>query len=413
MPYTVTLHIYDLSQGIAAQLSKQLLNKEFKAVYHTGVSLHNTEYFFGQGIQTGVPLQTPFGKPIEQRVMGTTSKTVKDIYDWIFSQSTDFSESSYNAMTHNCNHFSSVFLTFLGIQGFPQEILEQPEEFLSTSLGSMFGNMFGGKSNSQPTITNTETPNKEYASLYITDPKVFICDDEDLINYIQVVSENDETKKSLNTILAAYNESQNYKTTFLLGQQNKIALYEVLALISTTSSIENIPEDLTPSNLIPSNETTLIIPFFRYLNNYFCNTKGMIDGRKNIQLFVPLMKEIIVNQDKNIKVAVLRSAFAMSRFFTPSMQKNTQFFEFLLKEAVAYSQQQGKESQICLNLCCGAIGRMLISFSSDAVLANELKLKVSNQLKTEDLKDSKAPCVRDLSKYISLKTGKKDDEEFF
>ena len=64
MPSKVVLHVYDLSQGLASQLSTALLNKEFKAVYHTGVVVYNNEYFYGDGIATGYPGNTPYGKPI-------------------------------------------------------------------------------------------------------------------------------------------------------------------------------------------------------------------------------------------------------------------------------------------------------------------------------------------------------------
>lgn len=72
MPSEVVLHIYDLSQGVAKQLSSALLGKEFKAVYHTGVVVYGIEYFYGAGIQTGHPGMTEFGKPIESKPLGTT-----------------------------------------------------------------------------------------------------------------------------------------------------------------------------------------------------------------------------------------------------------------------------------------------------------------------------------------------------
>ena len=50
MPSEVVLHMYDLSQGIAKQLSSALLGKEFKAVYHTGVVVYGIEYYYGAGI---------------------------------------------------------------------------------------------------------------------------------------------------------------------------------------------------------------------------------------------------------------------------------------------------------------------------------------------------------------------------
>lgn len=50
---------------------------------------------------------------------------------------------TYNPMSHNCNHFSNAFATFLLGSGIPAEILEQPDQFLETPIGKMMGGMFG------------------------------------------------------------------------------------------------------------------------------------------------------------------------------------------------------------------------------------------------------------------------------
>ena len=86
MSSTVTVHVYDLSQGYAQQLSKAVVGKEFKAVYHTGVVVYGTEYFYGAGIDTGFPGATPYGVPIKKVDNGTTTKTLQEIQTWIKEQ---------------------------------------------------------------------------------------------------------------------------------------------------------------------------------------------------------------------------------------------------------------------------------------------------------------------------------------
>ena len=47
----VSVHVYDLSQGLAAALSPSLIGKQIGGVWHTGVVVYGREYFFGGGIQ--------------------------------------------------------------------------------------------------------------------------------------------------------------------------------------------------------------------------------------------------------------------------------------------------------------------------------------------------------------------------
>ena len=57
----VTLHVYDLSNGMAAQFSRQLIGKHIEGVWHTGIVAFNKEYYFGGGISYDPPACTPFG----------------------------------------------------------------------------------------------------------------------------------------------------------------------------------------------------------------------------------------------------------------------------------------------------------------------------------------------------------------
>ena len=47
----VKLLVYDLSRGMASQMSEQFLGQRIDGIWHTGVEVFGNEYFFGGGIQ--------------------------------------------------------------------------------------------------------------------------------------------------------------------------------------------------------------------------------------------------------------------------------------------------------------------------------------------------------------------------
>ncbi|VAI62877.1 unnamed protein product [Triticum turgidum subsp. durum] len=48
--HKVALNVYDLSNGLARQLSTSFLGKPIEAIWHTGVVVYGNEYFVGAGI---------------------------------------------------------------------------------------------------------------------------------------------------------------------------------------------------------------------------------------------------------------------------------------------------------------------------------------------------------------------------
>ena len=71
----ITLNVYDLSNGLAKQVSMALLGKQIEGVWHTGIVIHGKEYYFGSGICADPVGSTPFGKPVKTLDLGTTDKT--------------------------------------------------------------------------------------------------------------------------------------------------------------------------------------------------------------------------------------------------------------------------------------------------------------------------------------------------
>ena len=141
----VSLHLYDLSMGMASTMSLSLLGKQIDYVPHTGIVVGGYEYFFGGGIQMLPPAQVvqAFGmSPIRVIQLGTTTKSTATFHAWINSVRSQFTQATYDLFRHNCNNFSDAAAKFLlDGTGIPSEITELPKVFLETPLGQMLAPM--------------------------------------------------------------------------------------------------------------------------------------------------------------------------------------------------------------------------------------------------------------------------------
>lgn len=138
MTTPVQLHVYDLSNGLAAQLSQQLTGRYFRAVFHTGIVVFGREYFFGGGgIESSLPGRSPYGTPIEQLDLGATEVTPELWREFLAECGESYGVGKYHLLEHNCNTFSNAASNFLLGRDIPPEITALPEDFLRTPLGMM------------------------------------------------------------------------------------------------------------------------------------------------------------------------------------------------------------------------------------------------------------------------------------
>jgi desumoylating isopeptidase 1 len=135
----VTLRVYDLSRGMARQLSPALLGKTIDGIWHTGVLVFGREYFFGGGgIQALAPdvVVARYGmEPVQQVALGDTAVTQPQLESYLRAHAHRFTDATYDLLRHNCNNFSDDVATFLLGRGIPRAILDLPNEALSTPLG--------------------------------------------------------------------------------------------------------------------------------------------------------------------------------------------------------------------------------------------------------------------------------------
>ncbi|CAM8982948.1 unnamed protein product [Rhodiola kirilowii] len=135
--YKVILNVYDLSQGLARQLSTTFLGKAIEGIWHTGVVVYGKEYYFGEGIQDAPAGSTPYGTPLRVVDLGVTH-VPQDVFEQYLQEiSPRFTAENYSLLSHNCNNFSNEVAQFLVGTGIPDYILQLPNEVLSSPMGAM------------------------------------------------------------------------------------------------------------------------------------------------------------------------------------------------------------------------------------------------------------------------------------
>ncbi|KAK1935062.1 Desumoylating isopeptidase 1 [Phytophthora citrophthora] len=148
---SVTLHVYDLSHGMARQLSPSLLGKTIDGVWHTGVVVFGKEFFFGGGgIQAMVPelvVQRYGMHPVRTVALGETSLSLQQFENFLRQNSSRFTDATYDLLRHNCNNFSDEVSRFLVGSGIPQYILDLPNEALNSPFGAMLRPMLENMNN--------------------------------------------------------------------------------------------------------------------------------------------------------------------------------------------------------------------------------------------------------------------------
>jgi len=134
--WPVTLHLYDLSRGLATMLGPMLFSQELEGVWHTGIVVFGKEYYFGGDIFYDHPGHTGFGTPRVVVPLGTTLRQRDELHAFIVDDLKPvFNREAYDAARNNCNHFTDRVSMYLVGRHIPEEILDQPQLMLDTNLG--------------------------------------------------------------------------------------------------------------------------------------------------------------------------------------------------------------------------------------------------------------------------------------
>ncbi|TPX30783.1 hypothetical protein SeMB42_g07865 [Synchytrium endobioticum] len=181
----VKLYVYDLSMGMARQMSVLLTGQFFDAIYHTSVVVYGREYYLSQGIQSSTPGHTPYGDPMEIISMGKTQLPAQLVLEYIESLKSVYTPEKYHLFDSNCNDFSNALCNFLVGAGIPNHILALPANFLNTPFGQTLRPMIEGRigGNRGLQMTSSATSN-------------VVSKPTDLIKYVY-------TTDQLNTIMSS------------------------------------------------------------------------------------------------------------------------------------------------------------------------------------------------------------------
>jgi desumoylating isopeptidase 1 len=150
----VTLLVYDITQGMAKNMSMMFLGQQVDCVYHTSLVVYGKEYFFGGGICQMEPKQTPYGQPVEEHPIGETEIPKEVFDDYLKDLEHKYTPEKYDLIEHNCNMFTAEAAEFLTGKPVDKKYSTQAKELLETPAGQMFKpflqQMQGAVQNPQP-----------------------------------------------------------------------------------------------------------------------------------------------------------------------------------------------------------------------------------------------------------------------
>ncbi|KAF9479923.1 thioredoxin family protein [Pholiota conissans] len=133
---SVKLYVYDLSNGMVRQLSRQLTGRQIDGIWHTSVVVFGKEVFYGQGINTTAPGRSHHGSPMQVIDMGETALDEDTFNEYIQEMSQHYTADKYHLLEFNCNSFTDDCVGFLTGGSIPSFIKDLPTDFLSTPFGA-------------------------------------------------------------------------------------------------------------------------------------------------------------------------------------------------------------------------------------------------------------------------------------
>merc|ERR1712048_557193 len=152
----VELILYDISAGVAKDWSKALLGTHFDAIYHSGLLVFGSEYWYGGRIFKSKPggEWRNFGDPLTEAPLdlqpssylaglrtlhlGYTLCKNKEWRQFINKRlCNQFTQENYDVLKCNCNRFANEASRFLTGQDLPDDIMQLPNRLMNTSVSQL------------------------------------------------------------------------------------------------------------------------------------------------------------------------------------------------------------------------------------------------------------------------------------
>lgn len=132
----VQLYVYDLSNGMARQMSLQLTGRQIDGIWHTSIVVFGKEIFYGQGISITGPGQSHHGRPLKVVELGETALDEQTFEEYLSEMREHYTADKYHLLEFNCNSFTNDCAGFLTGGSIPAWIKDLPSDFLSTPFGA-------------------------------------------------------------------------------------------------------------------------------------------------------------------------------------------------------------------------------------------------------------------------------------
>ncbi|KAJ4481957.1 PPPDE putative peptidase domain-containing protein [Lentinula aciculospora] len=140
MSEPVKLYVYDLSNGMAKQMSLQLTGRQIDGIWHTSIVVFGKEIFYGQGINVTAPGQSHHGNPLHIVDLGTTAIDEETFNEYLEEMREHYTADKLahrcSGSDFNCNSFTNDCAAFLTGGSIPDFIQDLPSDFLSTPFGA-------------------------------------------------------------------------------------------------------------------------------------------------------------------------------------------------------------------------------------------------------------------------------------
>jgi len=134
----VTLHFYDVTNGVASAISPWILGHKVDGLWHTGVEVFGKEYYFGGDIFFDTPAATAFGEPLKRTSLGFTLWRQEELHNYIVDDlRPKFNRDVYDVLSNNCNHFADRICVWLTGMHIPEEVVRQPESLMQLRVARM------------------------------------------------------------------------------------------------------------------------------------------------------------------------------------------------------------------------------------------------------------------------------------